>query len=434
MPSFANSENSPVHSQSSAVVHLDPALQYDIPREKINGHSLLPSQSQSTTNDSFDESSTHSTQTSDLSEPRPHLNGDRSSPPGMDNSLDGHHGGDPNGVVPEDASTEKKPSPPLSPPPPPPPNGVSTTTLPDRSSHLQPPAKTTKDADLSTPRQSGAHSRNSLSSGGGGSIQQSPVEMYMQTVNKGDIRTIDNSTPTHSANAQPTSPSSVPPATPTTADANQSSSQPAHRFSSPPLFSPSTASPNSSGGLHGPPGSALKQRHTLEVPKVAPARGSRDGIDSAFASGRFSPTAAATTAVAGARRTSLSLVRRNTRSLHSDLPRDEVVPDEDAIRWAEAYRQKRASKRKRIEREDDDRVLVGTKVDESHANWVTAYNMLTGIRVSVSRTNAKLDRPLTDADFDAKQKSTFDMCVPRHPPDTHTLTPPPQRRPKMVQP
>lgn len=95
--------------------------------------------------------------------------------------------------------------------------------------------------------------------------------------------------------------------------------------------------------------------------------------------------------------------------MQSDAPRDEILPDEDAIRWAEAYRQKRASKRKRKEEEDDDRVLVGTKVDESHANWVTAYNMLTGIRVSVSRTNAKLDRELTDADFEAKQKSTFDM-------------------------
>lgn len=86
-----------------------------------------------------------------------------------------------------------------------------------------------------------------------------------------------------------------------------------------------------------------------------------------------------------------------------------MVPDEDAQRWAEAYRQKRASKRRRREIEDDDRVLVGTKVDEKHANWVTAYNMLTGIRVAVSRTNAKLDRALTDADFSVKQKSTFDM-------------------------
>lgn len=105
----------------------------------------------------------------------------------------------------------------------------------------------------------------------------------------------------------------------------------------------------------------------------------------------------------------MSLVRRNTRSLHSDLPRDEVVPDEDALRWAEAYRQKRASKKRRME-QDDDQVLVGTKVDETHQNWVAAYNMLTGIRVSVSRTNAKLDRPLTDEDFNAKQKSTFDIA------------------------
>lgn len=95
--------------------------------------------------------------------------------------------------------------------------------------------------------------------------------------------------------------------------------------------------------------------------------------------------------------------------MQSDAPRDEVAPDEDALRWAEAVRQKRASKRKRKEEEDDERVLVGTKVDETHANWVTAYNMLTGIRVSVSRTNAKLDRELTDEDFDTKQKSTFDM-------------------------
>lgn len=97
--------------------------------------------------------------------------------------------------------------------------------------------------------------------------------------------------------------------------------------------------------------------------------------------------------------------------MQSDAPRDEIVPDEDAMRWAEMYRQKRATKRRRKEEEDDDRVLVGTKVDETHANWVTAYNMLTGIRVSVSRTNAKLDRELTDADFNVKQKSTFDMYV-----------------------
>lgn len=69
------------------------------------------------------------------------------------------------------------------------------------------------------------------------------------------------------------------------------------------------------------------------------------------------------------------------------------------------------SKRKKKDDEDDDRVVVGTKVDQNHVNWVTAYNMLTGIRFTVSRTNAKLDRELTDADFVAKHKFSFDMWV-----------------------
>jgi 1-phosphatidylinositol-4-phosphate 5-kinase len=178
---------------------------------------------------------------------------------------------------------------------------------------------------------------------------------------------------------------------------------PNQRASSPPTFS----APSSSGP---PQGQSLKQRHTLEVPRlhsVGRSSTSKDGVADAYASGRYSPSVGS--GGHGGRRASLSLGRRNTRSIHSEMPRDEVVPDDDASRWAEAYRQKRARKKKR-EEEDEDKVLVGTKVDETHANWETAYNMLTGIRVSVSRTNAKIDRPLTDADFEAKQKSTFDIA------------------------
>jgi 1-phosphatidylinositol-4-phosphate 5-kinase len=88
---------------------------------------------------------------------------------------------------------------------------------------------------------------------------------------------------------------------------------------------------------------------------------------------------------------------------------DEVPPDEDAARWTETIKQKRASRRHKKEEEEDDRVVVGTKVDMNHVNWVTAYNMLTGIRFTVSRINAKIDRELTEADFDAKHKFSFDM-------------------------
>jgi len=87
---------------------------------------------------------------------------------------------------------------------------------------------------------------------------------------------------------------------------------------------------------------------------------------------------------------------------------DEVPQSDEAEKWAEIIRQKRESKRRRQDY-DDDRVVMGTKVDQNHVNYVIAYNMLTGIRFTVSRTNAKLDRDLEEADFDAKHKFSFDM-------------------------
>jgi 1-phosphatidylinositol-4-phosphate 5-kinase len=178
-----------------------------------------------------------------------------------------------------------------------------------------------------------------------------------------------------------------------------------HRVSSPPAFNHN----NNNNPSPAQPPHRLQQRHTLEVPKLqtARARDSQNNTDDVItASGRFSPS------TPHRRRGSMSLVRRTTRSVNSDMHLDEVPQDDDAARWAEHIRQKRASKRKRKEDEDEDRVVVGTKVDQNHVNWVTAYNMLTGIRFTVSRTNAKMDRDLTDADFDAKHKFSFDMYVP----------------------
>ncbi|KAL4786439.1 hypothetical protein BJX76DRAFT_118338 [Aspergillus varians] len=150
--------------------------------------------------------------------------------------------------------------------------------------------------------------------------------------------------------------------------------------------------------------SSLRQRHTLQVPRTTSGRrSSRDQLEEvAYSSGRLSPTA-------GIRRSSVGLARRNTRTNQSDILVDEANPDEDAARWAEAIKQRRASRRKRRDEEDDDRVVVGTKVDRNHVNWVTSYNMLTGIRFTVSRINAKMDRELTPADFEAKHKFSFDI-------------------------
>ncbi|OBT94694.1 Phosphatidylinositol-4-phosphate 5-kinase [Pseudogymnoascus verrucosus] len=184
---------------------------------------------------------------------------------------------------------------------------------------------------------------------------------------------------------------------PTTQNAQQNPS--IHRLS--PDYNPRTPIGGPSGSSQnaaGPP--QLKQR----VPKIGPPRASTDD-GTALATGRFSPVAA----TSNMRRGSLSINRRNTQSIHSNIPHEDIAQDEDALRWAEAIRQKRASKRKRRDEEDEDRVVVGTKVDQNHVNWVTAYNMLTGIRFTVSRTNAKLDRDLTEADFTARHKFSFDI-------------------------
>lgn len=70
-------------------------------------------------------------------------------------------------------------------------------------------------------------------------------------------------------------------------------------------------------------------------------------------------------------------------------------------------------------------VLMGNLIGQDHANYVLMYNMLTGIRigvrphlmrdlsdsVQVSRCQAKVKRPLTDEDYTARHKFSFDMYV-----------------------
>ncbi|KAJ3089317.1 Phosphatidylinositol-4-phosphate 5-kinase [Quaeritorhiza haematococci] len=79
-------------------------------------------------------------------------------------------------------------------------------------------------------------------------------------------------------------------------------------------------------------------------------------------------------------------------------------PKETAIP-AEQQPQKKVLRRQKSEKE----VLVGTPVKEGHVNFMLMYDMLTGIRISVSRCNAKPLRPLTDADFAAAHKLAFDV-------------------------
>ena len=390
------------------ILNLDPHNQFDIVAEKANGKinnitvsNIHHPHAAAVTNEPFDETSTSSIHDSDVSDSVPVTAnglGNITQPTSMSSISNGkpvyggYNGRQANGGSKHDDELFI--------------NGSATTVLPDRSASRGTDSGVNgNDAGNGHFRASGQSYRQSEEAHGpqtpGSPIGYFPSEQRMKRAEE-DHSTVSQQP--FSSDGQPHDSNPHQLLTPATPNGDLAPNQPTspHRYSSPPTYQPANAS--SSSHLNPPQaGNTLKQRHTLEVPKASSNRHPKDGMDTAQASGRFSPT------VAGGRRPSLSLARKTTRSVQSEAQRDEVVPDEDAQRWAEAYRQKRASKRKRKEEQDDDRVLVGTKVDESHANWVTAYNMLTGIRVSVSRTNAKLDRELNDSDFDAKQKSTFDM-------------------------
>jgi 1-phosphatidylinositol-4-phosphate 5-kinase len=427
MPSFVNDENTPIYSPSAGVIHLDGSHSQHYPLKPAPRHPLKTPINQPDNEprelaesiDDFDNSSSHS---SDTSDPRAHMNGDSTTATSMTPKPNGNN--PTNGFV----------------------NGVNSGAdsyfnnahfdAKNPQTHSSPFATNGRTPSVAeknvTEQQHALNGRPIISAPSPMMTSSLPPHQYQNgqeivpkrtSVESSATRTSMQQTPVDGISSRPFTNSDktprgshdyptpmgfqnsvTPSSPPATTESHQQQSPSPHRFSSPPHYRAAGGNPSASTSALQPP-NQLKHRHTLEVPKLQPGRSSRDGTsDAAFASGRFSPTVVGP----GGRRASLSLARRHTRSLHSDMPRDEIVPDDDALRWTEAIRQKRAKKKQR-EEFDDDKVLVGTKVDEHHANWTTAYNMLTGIRVSVSRTNAKIDRPLTDADFETKQKSTFDI-------------------------
>ncbi|KAI3339436.1 hypothetical protein F4824DRAFT_44327 [Ustulina deusta] len=404
MPSFVTDENSPIYAPSAGIVRLDhhPAQDHHFSPKLVHGLDKpipppLPTPIDHCRETFDDNASTLSTQSS---EPRSRMNGDGPPQSTMTSLPNGQPHQLPDGLGPSPGETDHNAVMAM--------KGRSGTGVPFDS--RQPAtAANGMPARPNGPRQDTSesyHRQGSWESSARPSMQQSLTESNRKSLVNVDASQMER-TYTGSVN-RPSSETvygihgQTNASTSAAAQDRSQASEP-QRLSSPASFAHPASS--STPALHSTTASVLKQRHTLEVPKPQTGRASRDSNETAYASGRFSPSPAGPSM----RRGSLSLGRRNTRSIYSDVHRDEVVPDEDALRWAEAYRQKRAKKKKR-EEEDDDRVLVGTKVDENHANYTTAYNMLTGIRVSVSRTNAKLDRPLTDDDFEAKQKSTFDIA------------------------
>ncbi|KII87645.1 hypothetical protein PLICRDRAFT_111621 [Plicaturopsis crispa FD-325 SS-3] len=97
--------------------------------------------------------------------------------------------------------------------------------------------------------------------------------------------------------------------------------------------------------------------------------------------------------------------------LHAEQIRRERLSKRKAQQEAEAAMTKTTSMSRGSTggKDDEAKVLVGNLIGEDHVNYVLMYNMLTGIRIGVSRCQAKIKRPLTPEDFTARHKFSFDI-------------------------
>ena len=95
------------------------------------------------------------------------------------------------------------------------------------------------------------------------------------------------------------------------------------------------------------------------------------------------------------------LVPRETGGSSSELTFDEEMAENaDALRRSWRVKEHRSKM---------PLALKGHLIGEDHVNYVLMYHMLTGIRIAVSRNEARPRTQLTPADFTAKYKFTFDI-------------------------
>ena len=181
---------------------------------------------------------------------------------------------------------------------------------------------------------------------------------------------------------------------------------PLHRS---PRMSPSS-SHNSS--FAGPGPSTMSRRFRADdspiLTQLTPSR----RLPPLYTDGLLQPTPAS--ALRHPRRNTIGSAPRPPRivgraSSHLTLALDDGELSEELVsdmqQQAEQIRRERLSKRVK----ETPQVLVGNLIGEGHVNYVLMYNMLTGIRTAVSRTQAKIKRPLTDEDYSARHKYSFDM-------------------------
>ncbi|RLV89840.1 Phosphatidylinositol 4-phosphate 5-kinase its3 [Spathaspora sp. JA1] len=100
------------------------------------------------------------------------------------------------------------------------------------------------------------------------------------------------------------------------------------------------------------------------------------------------------------------ILKRNTAPAFRSHQELSVLKNDRLERRRDSILVKRNIMKQRME--DEKEVVIGDKISEGHENYVLAYNMLTGIRVAVSRV-AGVRRKLTDEDFKAVKKLSFDI-------------------------
>ncbi|ORX92406.1 SAICAR synthase-like protein [Basidiobolus meristosporus CBS 931.73] len=81
---------------------------------------------------------------------------------------------------------------------------------------------------------------------------------------------------------------------------------------------------------------------------------------------------------------------------------------ENIRRLSRKLSHRRTVRRRKTDGEEQ-KIAIGTRIDKNHKNYILMYNMLTGIRVAVSRCTGKSHRELHDIDFAAAHKLAFDI-------------------------
>ena len=100
--------------------------------------------------------------------------------------------------------------------------------------------------------------------------------------------------------------------------------------------------------------------------------------------------------------------RMSKRKAAQEAEQEKIRAGQDANKLARTTSLVRA-----LSNRGEEKPVVGNLIGEGHVNYVLMFNMLTGIRVAVSRCQAKMRRPLTDEDYKAAHKYSFDLYVPQ---------------------